>query len=361
MKSSSRIPPEEEWKTALNRDEFTEIVSTAPLLKSPDTSVRSNVTMPKLTIIVSSAPRNFEERHVIRQTWGGWLKEHGQQVYFIIGVPKSPLINGINMQSIDQESATYRDLIQYDFIDSYKNLTLKTVFTVRFFNEEVLNLRKPAKSWKNSPVNSLIHPQIESTSNEPRYMMKADDDIVINPANLMRWIEFLAKLENHSDRGIIMGKLYKTNLPVRDPNRRYYLSREVFPLDMFPYFVQGSAYLFSRKVARSMWVTIGQLKRCFHFSQEDIFLTALCPPKAVKMINDYLYNEDEHMQIDILHNPEFKFVKFFETPGINPDFCSYISPSLTVFGHGLRPSQLIGIWQKNEFTTRNIRTLPEKH
>ena len=57
--------------------------------------------------------------------WGSWTQASttGLKTVFLVGVS-----NSIKQQRlIEEESHTHHDIIQVDFIDSYKNLTLKTL------------------------------------------------------------------------------------------------------------------------------------------------------------------------------------------------------------------------------------------
>lgn len=63
---------------------------------------------------------------------------------------------------IAEESRTYGDIIQEDFVDSYLNLTLKSVMALKWADQYCSDLR---------------------------YFMKADDDIFINVPRLLAFLD----------------------------------------------------------------------------------------------------------------------------------------------------------------------------
>jgi hypothetical protein len=77
-----------------------------------------------LLIIVISNARYFERRAGMRNSTNiGTYRGKGVRLVFLTGRTDDPKINA----ELRSESATYRDIIQANFMDSYRNLTLKTV------------------------------------------------------------------------------------------------------------------------------------------------------------------------------------------------------------------------------------------
>ena len=88
---------------------------------------------------VFSAPSHFKQRNHIRRSWGNikFFKTLPFRITFMLGVSanwSSGLQDGILL-----ESATHHDIIQVDFIDSYKNLTLKGVMSLRWISKHCRN------------------------------------------------------------------------------------------------------------------------------------------------------------------------------------------------------------------------------
>ncbi|KAF2364993.1 Glycosyl transferase family 31 [Trinorchestia longiramus] len=75
--------------------------------------------------VVSSAVRNFRERQNVRSSWGDPSVTHrtGIPVVFIVGTTTS--VRG--QQSLVRESLAFRDIVQAEFIDTYNNLSVKSL------------------------------------------------------------------------------------------------------------------------------------------------------------------------------------------------------------------------------------------
>ncbi|CAL4145922.1 unnamed protein product, partial [Meganyctiphanes norvegica] len=74
---------------------------------------------------VMSAIKNWEKRRKLRVTWGDPRIVSLTRIrpVFIVGMGRSAR----SQEALLQESIKYRDIIQADFLDSYNNLTLKTI------------------------------------------------------------------------------------------------------------------------------------------------------------------------------------------------------------------------------------------
>lgn len=96
------------------------------LNKQPNTIIvpeSLNTIVKKRVLVVRSAPRHDEYRHYIRQTWKRDIE------------PDIPVlfVSGRDSFNLSHESAKYNDILQFDFIDSYQNLTIKMMGIYRFF------------------------------------------------------------------------------------------------------------------------------------------------------------------------------------------------------------------------------------
>ncbi|XP_047477248.1 beta-1,3-galactosyltransferase 1-like isoform X1 [Penaeus chinensis] len=113
-----------------------------------------------LLVQVSSAPGNFHRRRAIRDTWGGSspLDASDARLVFLLGNPRDSRIQ----TQVVEESRTYGDILQEDFVDSYMNLTIKSVMGLK---------------WASNHC-----PQA-------RFLMKTDDDMFINIPSLLTYLQ----------------------------------------------------------------------------------------------------------------------------------------------------------------------------
>lgn len=102
-----------------------------------------------LLIVVLSSTINFAQREVIRETWGAAACRRGYRLVFLIG---RPMLKP-DQSKILYEDTKHGDLVQADFTDSYRNLTLKSIAMVRWSNEYCPG---------------------------PQFVLKIDDDMLLN-------------------------------------------------------------------------------------------------------------------------------------------------------------------------------------
>ncbi|KAF7227870.1 beta-1,3-galactosyltransferase 1 [Nothobranchius furzeri] len=174
---------------------------------------------PFLVVIVPVPPHNRDVRNIIRSTWGKHTTVLGQVVsyYFLLGLSSVGDGRQHPEEQILLESQKHHDILQSDFQDSYKNLTIKTMLMFEWISTHCPN-----------------------TS----YAMKIDSDIFFNVHNLVR---MLLKAPRH---------LYMTGLVVRnaqvlrDPNSKWFVPSAVFPESTYPPYPMGLGYVFSLDLPR---------------------------------------------------------------------------------------------------------------
>lgn len=83
-----------------------------------------------IVVFVHSAPNHFDKRTAIRKTWGNESNvRHNQiRVVFLVGQ-----VNDTSVQKrLIKESEQYSDLVQGNFIDTYRNLTYKHIMGLKW-------------------------------------------------------------------------------------------------------------------------------------------------------------------------------------------------------------------------------------
>ncbi|XP_034189219.1 beta-1,3-galactosyltransferase 5 isoform X2 [Osmia lignaria lignaria] len=118
-----------------------------------------------LVIIIMSAPTHLEARMAIRQTWGHFGQRNDIAILFMLGATLDPKVEMI----LRKEQKTYNNIIRGKFLDSYSNLTLKTISTLE---------------W------------VDSYCPKVKFLLKTDDDMFINVPRLQAFIMKHAKDKN---------------------------------------------------------------------------------------------------------------------------------------------------------------------
>lgn len=94
---------------------------------------------PRLVIIIKSALGHFENRRVIRQTWGyeKRFSDVNIKTVFILGISKDP--DPELDKQILSESTKYGDIVQSSFFDTYFNNTIKTMMGMNWVSLHIEN------------------------------------------------------------------------------------------------------------------------------------------------------------------------------------------------------------------------------
>lgn len=82
-----------------------------------------------LLLVIKSSPSNYERRELVRRTWGRERKVQGVLLrrLFLVGTAPEPKEARKVNQLLAMEARIHGDILQWDFHDSFFNLTLKQV------------------------------------------------------------------------------------------------------------------------------------------------------------------------------------------------------------------------------------------
>jgi hypothetical protein len=180
---------------------------------------------------VPVSPKKFEQRSVVRSTWAQNQAAQKFKVVFMIGHDQNNYVNS----AIKQESSLYGDIVQTNFSDTYYNLTTKTMMGFR---------------W------------VSTYCSNAKYVLKVDDDIVVNIKPLTSYLNALVKNETYQTNSILCR--YYEHAPVfRDNSSKFYLSKEEHVQDYFDPYCDGPAYMLTTELLGKMYnasLYISQIK-----------------------------------------------------------------------------------------------------
>lgn len=190
-----------------------------------------------LLFFVPTAPANLARREVIRHTFGNensWPTKDGARpkTLFMLGATKDPTIQSL----VDDEAFKYGDVVQESFIDSYLNLTRKTIMGLKWV------------------TNYCRHAQ---------YVMKIDDDTTVNQPRILEIIR------NAPREKFNIGHVFKKPVVNRDRKSKFYMSQEYFPNSTFPAYINGVAYIMSSDLVEATYHIATMLPL---FPWEDVFI-----------------------------------------------------------------------------------------
>lgn len=278
-----------------NAESFLKVEPYKYIINEPD-KCRKNNTF--LVLLIPVEPHNAEARNAIRKTWGNESVAEGTVRLFLLGVKDGARDSGLrNLQqhSIRAESQQHRDIIQQDYVDSYYNLTIKTLMGMHWVSRYCPNAK---------------------------YVMKADSDMFVNTEYLVHKL-----LKANVPREMYFtGYLMRGYKPNRNKDSKWYMPPELYPSGSYPTFCSGTGYVFSGDMAKRIYATSLSIRR-LHL--EDVYV-GLCLSKLniepMLPPNEFLFN---HWKVSY-------------------SSCKY---SQLITSHEFRPSELVKYWehlQKNK-------------
>ncbi|XP_027489163.1 beta-1,3-galactosyltransferase 2-like, partial [Corapipo altera] len=183
------------------------------LLNHPD---KCRARAPFLVLLVASAPADVAARDAVRRTWGNESSVPGAPVLRLFLLGAHPVFDAALRPVLREEDELHGDLLQQDFLDTYNNLTLKTLMGLEWVSRFCPNAT---------------------------YVMKADTDVFLNLGFLVRRLLLPPK------RDFATGYVYRDTGPLRSPAYKWFVPREVYPNDTYPPYCGGPGYVLSGDVA----------------------------------------------------------------------------------------------------------------
>ncbi|XP_078481465.1 N-acetyllactosaminide beta-1,3-N-acetylglucosaminyltransferase 2-like [Ciona intestinalis] len=173
-----------------------------------------------LLVAIKSSCNNKDRRNAIRKTWGDerWVKsELGVNMRRVFLLGACP--NEYSQDKLIRENAEHEDIIQWNFQDSFRNLTLKECLYLQWFS----------KSCREVP-----------------YIFKGDDDVFVNIKNI---VLFLKELPENRRTNLFVGSVLNGSPRILNPASKYYVSYNLFPERLYPAYVSGGGFVMSGAMA----------------------------------------------------------------------------------------------------------------
>ena len=172
-----------------------------------------------LLVYVHSSPTNYKKRVAIRETWSHMFKD--MRVVFMLGDTKNEVVTSL----LKYEYSLYNDLIQEDFLDSYRNLTYKGIMSLKWITKYCPNAK---------------------------YLLKVDDDIIVDIFTFFRHLKKLDEYKLIANKCILC-HIWTKMKPMRNLESKWYVSMQEFEADYFGKYCSGSAFLLTQELAKDMY------------------------------------------------------------------------------------------------------------
>ncbi|XP_054241932.1 UDP-GalNAc:beta-1,3-N-acetylgalactosaminyltransferase 1 [Indicator indicator] len=235
-------------------------------------------------LFLASRPQDVKLRQAIRIAWGSQHFWWGQRILtlFLLG-EDADRVHSAAALSVEDES----DIIRRDFMDTYDNLTLKTIMAFQWFTE---------------------------LGSNARFLMKTEDDVFINTPNL---VKFLLRL--NSSENVFTGYPFINNHAYRGYYRRRSISYQEYPFRLYPPCCSGMGYILDGRLPLRVYELMSHVKP---IKFEDVYV-GIC-------LNI--------LQVNVSAPEEKQFFLYkisFDTCG-----CRQL-----IAAHGITASEIISFWQ----------------
>ncbi|XP_028315747.1 N-acetyllactosaminide beta-1,3-N-acetylglucosaminyltransferase 2-like [Gouania willdenowi] len=271
---------------------------------------------PLLLFAIKTSEMNIKNRIAIRKTWGkvGWavgLKPNStEQVggyirrVFLLGKENTDSMDLSSLLRMENEY--YGDMLQWDFQDTFFNLTLKDVLFWDWFS----------KSCK-----------------QIAFVFKGDDDIFVNTPKMVAYLqEQRTKLQAMKTMDeFVVGDVIESAIPSRSSQSKYFIP-DNFYNGLYPRYAGGGGVVYSGQLIKRLH---NISKRVHLFPIDDVYV-GMCILR---------------LNTSPVHHPAFLTFDFKEKKSL----CSYHTILLV---HKRSPSEVIKLWDDLKKTQTKCQHVP---
>ncbi|KAK2810635.1 hypothetical protein Q5P01_000374 [Channa striata] len=175
-----------------------------------------------LLLVIKSSPVNYDRREVLRKTWAKERMENGVWIrrLFISGTMDSGHEKKRLNKLLELEQREHNDILQWDFSESFFNLTLKQILFLE---------------W------------MEGNCPKARFLLGGDDDVFANTGNMVQYLQSLK--DNDGSKHLFTGYLLQNTGPVRWSGSKYFIPVQLQESELYPPYCSGGGFLLSGHTA----------------------------------------------------------------------------------------------------------------
>lgn len=215
------------------------------------TALYSPIIKPHADTILYIPSSNTREamltRRIIRQTWANRkiLSNYNISLTFVLGQRSSPLRSSFT-DELTKEILSRNDLLIFNFLESERNFTLKTVSMMKWFA------------------------QYTSAS----FLIKSHSDTLLNLENMHRMIRNTSMTAQTGE--LIIGHREESQ-PNRNPSSERFVPIELYSQSNYPAYATGNACVISKQAVNKLLTAVYQTD---YLSIDDVYVTGVCRRKS---------------------------------------------------------------------------------
>lgn len=302
---------------SMHRRDYAAVLQPDDLCGTGENNVQDTVL---LLLAIKTKGMNFQNRQAIRQTWGqvGWIVGHkrsgdreerrGGYVRRVFLLGKEERQSLIDEDLLRMESSYYGDILQWDFQETFFNLTLKDVLFWRWFSH---------------------------TCNQTLFVFKGDDDVFVNTNKMVMYLHDQLR-KTQADglmKEFMVGDVIGAATPHRINDSKYFIPASFYK-GLYPRYAGGGGVVYSALLAQDLYSVS---KNVHLFPIDDVYV-GMC------MIRLNAYP---------IHHPAFLTFDFPEKEEQQP--CAYHTVLLV---HKRSPEQMIRLWANMKRTLIKCINVP---
>lgn len=247
-----------------------------------------------LIMVIKSVATQHDRREAIRKTWGKEQVIDGKRIKTLFLLGKSSNVQErLNHQKlVEFEDQIYGDILQWDFQDSFFNLTLKETHFLKWFHTYCPSVR---------------------------YIFKGDDDVFVSISNIFEFLE----LSDHG-KDLFVGDVILKARPIRRKDNKYYIPEALYNKTYYPPYAGGGGFIMDATLARKLYWVANTLEL---YPIDDVFLGMCLEALEVTPIKHIAFKT-----FGLVKNKESK---------LNKEPCFYKS---MIVVHKLLPPDLMHMW-----------------
>ncbi|CAG5098242.1 Oidioi.mRNA.OKI2018_I69.XSR.g15494.t1.cds [Oikopleura dioica] len=191
-----------------------------PILQRPNDCPSIPVGELLILVGIKTMPSKVALRNALRNTWlnpADWADAYSSTKIHLY--PIFLLGDDSHATNVHEEADKYGDILQYQFSESHYNLTVKDNMFFEFFQTSCPNAD---------------------------YILKGDDDILLIPENLLGHLDLINSTTQ------LIGCMHRNEEINRNIRSKYYMPSELVPMDHYPNYFSGAAYLITKQVASEL-------------------------------------------------------------------------------------------------------------
>ncbi|XP_071380564.1 N-acetyllactosaminide beta-1,3-N-acetylglucosaminyltransferase 3-like isoform X1 [Centroberyx affinis] len=202
-----------------------------------------------LLLVIKSSPENYDRREVLRKTWANERLHNGMWIrrIFISGTAGAGFEKQKLNKLLELEHREHNDILQWDFHDTFYNLTLKQILFLEWME-------------RNCP--------------QARFLLNGDDDVFANTDNMVDYL--LSQKNNNGSKHLFAGYVIQYVGPIRDPWSKYYIPVQVQKSDSYPPYCGGGGFILSGYTA----MVIYKMSKSITILPIDDVYMGMCMVKA---------------------------------------------------------------------------------